>query len=75
MRDRSSDSPPKGALRWPSSEVPAAEGNDRHARRRRMRLNGLGDLFGGLGEQNGVGRLDFEPGQRVGVLLAQRLAA
>ena len=34
----------------------------------------LGDLGFALGEQDGVGRLALEPGERVGVLLAQRLA-
>ena len=34
----------------------------------------LGDLGFALGEQDGVGRLALEPGERIGVLLAQRLA-
>ncbi len=34
----------------------------------------VGDLGFGLGEQDGVGRLALEPGERVGVLLAKRLA-
>ena len=37
-------------------------------------LHDVGDLGFGLGEQDGVGRLALEPGERVGVLLAQRLA-
>ncbi len=41
---------------------------------RGTRFDDLGDLFGGLGEQNGVGGLRLQPGQRAGVLLAQRLA-
>ena len=37
-------------------------------------LHDVGDLGFALGEQDGVGRLALEPGERIGVLLAQRLA-
>ena len=50
-----------------------AERDDRHAGFG-AELHDVGDLGFGLGEQHGVGRLALEPGERVGVLLAQRLA-
>ena len=73
MRERSSETPPNGALTWPSSEVPVPKGIT-GTRGFGAELHDFGDLGLGLGEQNGVGRLALEPGERIGVLLAQRLA-
>ena len=73
MRERSSETPPNGALTWPSSEVPVPNGDHRHARLG-AELHDLGHLGFGLGEQHRVGRLALEPGERIGVLLAKRLA-
>ena len=50
-----------------------AEGDHRHARLG-AELHDLRDLGFGLGEEDGVGRLALEPGERIGVLLAKRLA-
>ncbi len=72
MRDRSSEMPPNGALTWPSSEVPVPKGIT-GTRGFGAELHDFGHLGLGLGEKNGVGRFAFEPGERVGVLLAQRL--
>ncbi len=48
-----------------------AERDDRHARFG-AELDDIDDLVGRLGEQHGVGRLTGNPGERVGVLLAER---
>ena len=50
----------------------SAKGNDGHARLG-TELHHLGHLLGGLGEHDGIGRLDLDPSERVGVLLPQRL--
>ena len=69
MRERSSDTPPNGALTWPSSEVPVPNGMT-GTREAAQSLHHLGDLGLGLSEQHRVGRLALEPSQRVGMLLA-----
>ena len=73
MRERSSDTPPNGALTWPSSEVPVPNGMT-GTRAAAQSFTDLDHLRGGLGEQHRVGRLRRDPGQRVGVLLAERRA-
>ena len=50
-----------------------AEGNHRHAGLG-AELHDLRDLSLALGEEDGVGRLALKPGERIGVLLAKRLA-
>ncbi len=50
-----------------------AERDYRHAGAR-AESHDLGDLGLGLGEQHGVGSLDLEPGERVGMLLPKRPA-
>ena len=70
---RSSGMPPNGALICPSSEVLVPKGITA-ARSFGAELHHLDDLRRRRGEDHRIGRLAFDPGQRVGVLLAKRVA-
>ena len=63
--------PPKGALTWPSSEVPVPKGMT-GTRASAQSLTNFDHLLRRLGEDHGVGRLAGDPGERVGMLLAER---
>ena len=73
MREKSSEKPPRGALMWPSSEVPAPNGM-MGARWVRGDAHDLAHFLGILHPDHRVGRLVGDPGDGVGVLAADRLA-
>ena len=72
MSRKSRQMPPRGALTWPSSEVPVPKRDHRHALGR-AQPHDLLHLFGGLRKDHRVRRLVGDPGERVAVLLAHRL--
>ena len=72
MREKSSETPPCGALTWPSSDEPTPKGTI-GASCRAQSLHEVDHVVLGLGEDDGVRRLVLEPGQRVPVRLANSL--
>ena len=72
MRERSSETPPCGALTWPSSDEPTPNGTMRRVVPR-AELDEVDHVVPGFGEHHRVRRLVLEPGQRVPVRLADRL--
>ena len=72
MSRKSRQMPPRGALTWPSSEVPAPKGIT-GTRCRGAQAHDLLHVLGGLRKDHRVRRLVVDPGGGVAVLLAHRL--
>ena len=72
IRERSSDTPPCGALTWPSSDEPVPNGTIGASCRAQSFTRSITSSRD-LGEHDRVRRLVLEPGQRVAVLAADRL--
>ena len=72
MSRKSIDTPPNGALTWPSSEVPVPNGMT-GTRCAGADAHDLLHVLGRLRKDHRVGRLVLDPGDGVAVLLAHRL--
>ena len=72
MRDISIETPPCGALTWPSSDVPAPNGMIGASCAAQMRTTSTTSCVS-FDENDGVGRRVGEPGQRMAMLDAHRL--
>ena len=72
MSRKSSETPPCGALTWPSSEVPVPNGMT-GTRCARADAHDLLHVLGRLRKHHRVRRLVLDPGEGVAVLLAHRL--